>query len=553
MNLDGRSARVKIAVPLFYLLVSILYTYPLFFLGPFRIYGLDSDIEFSLHRFWCLFQNHDWLFLNRHWDQLNAPWGWDTQFPPQRFFDCMGGFLAKNLSPITSSNWMIAYTFPLSGWFFYLLAYEMTGSVGGSLLGGFLYMFSPWHFSKAGAYIEMAAIQWVPLYGLALYRYYKKPGRFTALWAGAAFFILFNFSFVIGFMAGLGSAVLTLFWVRDYYFKRGFKTTTASFWLFIFLHVIAIIPALWDQWVFRDRMTLVDHFTRVPKLIDFNLGTDSWIHFFIPTYYHPLWGAWVHEWMGHLKPYTWYIDDIVNPGYVAWLMALAAIWIIWKDRGITDRKIWFSVIWMGVGAGLMCLNPIFGKIILPWPNLLLYCLFPVFRFYARFGLLVSLCFCLLAALTCSYISPASLWKRCALLAVLFAAAGFELYCPTSSRIYDVSKIPPEYEWLKNQPGHFIIAEYPISTQKYEFEPFYLLWQTYHGKRLFNLDFPYKNPQSVESRLRRNMRDFTSPLTVRLLQDFGIRYILAHKAYFLVDQQPDRILSCNSPNFIFPAI
>lgn len=429
----------------------------------------------------------------------------------------------------------------------------MTGSVGGSLLGGFLYMFSPWHFSKAGAYPEMAAIQWVPLYGLALYLFFKKPVITTAFWAGLAYIALFNFSFVIGFMAGLGSAFLTLFWLREKYYKKEIKKiSSAVLAFFIATHVIAIIPAIWDQWIFRDRMNIMDMFTRAPKWIYFNLGTDRWFHFFIPTYYHPLWGARVHEWMGRLKPYTWFIDDIVNPGYVAWLLALLAFWAIWKNRALRDRKVWIAVAWLGAGSGLLCLNPIFGKIIVPWPNLLFYCLFPTFRFYARFGLLVSLSFCLLSAFAYSYYSPSIHWKRWALLALLLTAGGFELYCPTSSRIYDVRKIPPEYVWLKNQLGNFIVAEYPIDAQRYEFEPFYLLWQTYHGKRLFNLDFQKENQDSVEARLRRKMSDFTSPWTVRLLQNLGIRYILAHKVYYLVDQQPDRDPAPQLALFHFPS-
>jgi len=553
MNPKAQPGWIKIAIPTFFLLISVLYTYPLVFLGPLQLYGLDGDIDTGLHRLWCLYQNRDWFFLIRHWDQLNAPWGWNNQWPPQRFFDCVGGLLSGWLGPVLASNWLVAAAFPLSGWFFFLLAFELTGSIGGSLLGGFLFMFSPWHFSKACIYPEMAAIQWVPLYGLALVRFYRKPGITTAIWAGMAFFLLFNYSFVIGFMAGFGSALMFLFWARAYYLKsEERKTNFTPLGVFILFHVLSVLPALWDQWVYRDRMNLGDQFTRFPQWTDFIQGTERWYYFFLPTYYHPLWGDKVNAWMLSLKPPTCINDDVVNPGYVAWLMALIGVWMIWKNRELLDRKVWIAIVGLGVVSGLLCLNPAFGKVIIPWLNVPLYCLFPTFRVYARFGLLVSLSFCLLSALAFSRFSSRTPWKGPALLVILFLLAGFELYCPTSHRIYDMRKVPPEYIWLKDQPGNFIAAEYPICLPRFEYEPLYLLWQTYHGKRLFNLDFPRKDPESVESRLRQKMSDFTSPLTVRLLRDFGIRYILAHKINYLLDQHPERDPAPQLALFHFPA-
>src|SRR5581483_6643540 len=123
--------RQSLGAAFFFLLISILFTYPLFFLGPHRIYGLQEDITRYLHLFWCIQQNEDWFFQHRHYPQLNAPWGWDVQNTAQRFYWWLGAAYSDWVSPWTFNNWVIALSFPLSGYFFFRLAFELTGSFWG--------------------------------------------------------------------------------------------------------------------------------------------------------------------------------------------------------------------------------------------------------------------------------------------------------------------------------------------------------------------------------------------------------------------------------------
>ncbi len=540
---------------LFFLLVPVLFTYPLFFLGPHRIYGLQEDITRYLHLFWCIQKNGDWLFQHRHYPQLNAPWGWEVQNTAQRFFWWLGAAYSEWVSPWTFNNWVIALSFPLSGYFFFRLAFELTGSFWGSLLGGFLFMFSPWHFAKAEAYPEMASIEWVPLYGWAFLKFLKSPSFRTGIVAGLVFVAAFNFSYVLGAMMGLVSLAILLGWFFFHRLKNRpwSDLPGGALAVFALIHGVAFFGLVWDHFsgIQSGTFTALNAFHRTAGWKDLALGTVGLEHFFLPTYYHPLWGGAVGKIMEGLKPGSWLVEDVVNPGFVCWGLALAAMVQLFRGKFLWEKKLGWTLVALGGMSAWLCLNPQWGKTLLPFPNVLLYNFFPAFRFYERFGVFVSFAFCLLAVM--GFAGLAGAWKgraQAILMTGLMVLAGFELYCPTQDRILDISKVPPEYTWLQEQPGDPIAAEYPMMTRFWKYEPRYLLWQIYHGKRLFNLEYQNLGQKPEEVALRDDLADFTSPKTVQKLQRFGVRYIVAHKIYYLVDQDPSRDPAPLLPRFRF---
>lgn len=549
--------REELAALFFFLLAPVLFTYPLFFLGPGQVYGLQEDVVRYLHLFWSFQKNEDWLFLDRHYPQLNAPFGWDVQTTAQRLFWLPGAIFSKWVNPWNYTNWVIALSFPLSGWFFFRLAFQLTGSFSGSLLGGFLFMFSPCHFSKAEDYPEMASIEWVPIYGLAFLRFLRTPTIRNAVMAGIVFVLVFNFSYILGSMMAVMIAFLLTGWLIQQRLEKGHWMSLpggpAS--IFCFAHLLAFSGVFWDSFTVTNRETMnwTNSFHRPVTLSNLIVGTVSPWHFFLPTYYHPLWGDLVRRIMDRLKPGTWFFDDVVNPGFVCWGLVFIAVWRLFSERKWKDKEFQWAVLAMSLFSVWLCLRPFWGKTLLPFPNVLIYSLFPSFRYFERFGVFVSFGFSLLAVW--GFQELTSRWKgraRRILLVGLMGLAAFELYCPTSARLLDVSKVPPEYGWLQKQPGDFIVAEYPLVTRNFHYELRYCMGQMYHGKRLFNLEYQELGVKKETIEFRKTLADFTNPRTVRLLRGFGVRYIVAHKVYYLVDEDPGRDPAPLLPKFQFPA-
>lgn len=522
---------------LFFIGISAIYTYPLFFLPAGWVYGTHEDISRSFHLYWCLQQNGDWLFLNRHWPQLNAPFGWNVPNTPQYLLWWTGAAWSAWFGPLTPTNFLVALSFPLSGFFAFLLARDLTGSTGGSILAGFLFAFSPWHFSKAEVYPAITSIQWIPLYGWSLLAYFRSPGWIRAFVAGAAFALVLNFSLVNAYVAGWGA--LMLCGVLFLFGAAGTLHVSCALGNALRLglgHLPAFSGLIFTMALRPLPTTGVELLWRKPDPVALGLGSVGPLHFLLPTYWHPVWGERVKALYERLKPATWFVEDVVNPGYVAWGMAIVALGYMLGRRGKGDTRFWWGLtVWCFLSA-LFCLDPRVAGGTGLLPSAWMYPIYPAFRNFSRFALLLSLGISLMAAegfrrMTASLGTR----RRAIVLVLLLLVAGFELYCPTTPRIYDASSVPAEIAWLARQQDDGIVAEYPMVPVRYRYEPLYLTWQVLHGHRLVNRDYSWIG----EDRLHRQLGNPADPAVARRLQGMGVRYMVVHEYLALRDQDPGR--------------
>jgi hypothetical protein len=89
-----------------------------------------------------------------------------------------GAVLAYNLALMS--------TFPLAGWFLYLLARDVSGSRLGAFAGGAAYAFSTFHLSSH-IHLNVASLQWMPLVLFAVRRHLVGGDLRFAVLAGLAF------------------------------------------------------------------------------------------------------------------------------------------------------------------------------------------------------------------------------------------------------------------------------------------------------------------------------------------------------------------------------
>ena len=107
----------------------------------------------------------------------------------------------------------------------------------------------------------------------------------------------------------------------------------------------------------------------------------------------------------------------------------------------------------------------FGPIKIYMPSFFMYKILPMFRAYCRFGIVVMLAVAVLAGYGLKFILERFKTQK-AKIAITCLFAGlvlFEFWNWPPYKVIDVSKVPPVYYWLKEQPGDFVIAEYPLDA------------------------------------------------------------------------------------------
>lgn len=111
---------------------------------------------------------------------------------------------------------------------------------------------------------------------------------------------------------------------------------------------------------------------------------------------------------------------------------------------------------------------------------------------------------------------------------LVLAMIFIEYAVPLNFVTNVSSIPPEYQWLAKQPGNFIIAEYPMIPEIYSANPFnvsdpyYIFYQQFHEKRLFNGAW-----NGIGKTVEQYVSNLSNPQTPSILAWYNVSLVIVH--------------------------
>ncbi len=103
----------------------------------------------------------------------------------------MGIFLLKFLTMVETYNFVVIFSFVVAGVTGFWLAYYFTRSYWGSIIAGFIFTFSNYHFAHAEGHLNLVALEWIPLFVLCWYIFIARPGIFLALASGILLFLVF--------------------------------------------------------------------------------------------------------------------------------------------------------------------------------------------------------------------------------------------------------------------------------------------------------------------------------------------------------------------------
>ena len=322
--------------------------------------------------------------------------------------DLTGAAIARTTGAVAAYNWLVLLSFPLSAAAAFLLARHLRLPPAGALFAALLFAFSPFHVAHAAYHPHIAQAQWLPLYLLALWRCMDEAtwGRAVCLAAAAVAVTLSNF------YGGLIAAVITPIAAGAYWCERARFAPRAARALAVTAGTLAGVALAGLAFVWWNAPGVLNNGAALafPREDLFHYSARWW-SYLVPPVAHPL--------LGRLARRVWLASQ-VNVGLLeqqvslGWsVIALSAI-ALYASANTQVRRYTRNSVGPGLSAGpvapmlafialvaLVCsLSPertLFGAT-LARPSAVLYVMVPMFRSYARFGVIVQLMAALLAGI-----------------------------------------------------------------------------------------------------------------------------------------------------------
>ncbi len=398
--------------------------------------------------------------VGRHHDPFTAMSHFDGPIAPRIYWqpvtDVPGALLARAWGPVAAYNWLVLLTFPLSAAAAYLLARHLGLSAAAAGIAAIVVAFSPFHLAQSAYHPHVAQTQWIPLYLFALWRCLEKAdatsiGILVASIGGVA---------LSNFYGGLIALAVTPVAVSAYWM---FKTRTRPGGSRACAITVATLAAaalgaiayaaIFARPVLENRSAFAFPRSEIARY------SAHWWSYLVPPVAHPLLGEFAERVWHGADVHRTLLEQQVTLGSGLILLSLVAIGA-WIARNRHPRSIVTVPILLAVGivAFVCSVSP---------P--ILYSMLPMFRSYARFGVVVHLMIALLAG-----IGAERLWasgRRAAKVACVgllaLAAAEYAVWPPALSR--DVLPTTA-HRWVARQAGDLHALDCAKSTAESQSVP-----------------------------------------------------------------------------------
>jgi len=180
-------------------LVAVLYAVSFFALTwpsifRFRTHWFADDVD-GLQNVWNLWWvQRAVVVLHQspwHTSDLHVPYGTSLLAHTLNPFN---GFvaiaLAPFMSPVAVYNTLVTFGFVAGGVTAYLLAYHLIRSHWPSVLAGFIFTFSNFHFAHAEGHLQLVSLEWIPLFVLLWLKLVAEPTIARGVGAAVVLFLV---------------------------------------------------------------------------------------------------------------------------------------------------------------------------------------------------------------------------------------------------------------------------------------------------------------------------------------------------------------------------
>jgi hypothetical protein len=380
----------------------------------------------------------------------------------QPITDAAGALLAHAAGPVAAYNWLVLLTFPLSAAAAYVLGRQIGLLPASAALVALAFAFSPFHLAHAAYHPHIAQTQWVPLYFLALWRCLDRatPAAIAVLGLSAAAVTLSNF------YGGLMAAVITPAAVAAYWWFISRREPRSSRDLAVTVGSLAAFAAAGAAYAwFAAQAVVVNSAAFAYPRADLFRYAAKWWSYLVPPLAHPLLGSSVMRAWDAAGVREGLLEQQVSLGWGVVALALIALFAWLKgDRDLKPLAV-VPVLAAVAGLALLCsLSPerTIAGFTFTRPSALLYSVVPVFRSYARFGVVVQLMAVLLAGIGAERLwrsGPRAARMACALLVVLSAAE----YAVRPSAMWRDALPTGAHRWVARQDRDLRVLDCAVLT------------------------------------------------------------------------------------------
>ena len=540
----------NIFIASFFIALTFIFTHPLILKIRSVIPGAyTTDESFAwLAYFWWLKYAVTHHLAATYNSIIAVPFGIDMSkqiFHPGWNFLCV--WLSVLTDNVVSFNIQILLSFILSGITMFYLVFALTKDKFSSLFAGIIYAFCPYHFARAWQHLSLTNIQWMPLYILTLIKLQEHPKYKNFFLSIGAIFLVISFEFHYTYFMYITSVLFLIYCVIFY------KKVDARYWRFLkltlFIMTAGVVlvmstaagPSI-KKVIFKKETIRPLAWNLVRPLDDLFFQSARPLSYFLPATAHPLFGGFTEQFIGSslyggsLTEHTLYL------GWVPMILAFVAFRAFGRnrkaqggssksgDRSLARENFYIGFfIFLAIGAWLFSQPPWWnvGPFKIYMPSFFMYRIFPMFRAYCRFGIVLMLAVAVLAGFGLKYILERFKSRRSkAAIAILFCGAVlFEFWNWPPYKVIDVSSFPAVYSWLKEQPADTVAAEYPLDADSPN--EMYKFYQTKHGKKIIN----GTNPGTYAHEVAQEIKDLSKSDTAGILKWMGVKYVIVHRAEF----------------------
>lgn len=421
--------------------------------------------------------------------------------------DITGALIARVSGAVAAYNWLVLLSFPLSAAAAYVLARHLALSRAGAAVAAMAYAFSPFHLAHAAYHPHIAQTQWIPLYLFALWRCLDAPSPAAVAFLGVAALTVT----LSNFYGGLIAAAITPVSVAAYWLAtrrahpqsmRRLSLTVGS------LGLIAACGIAYASYVARDVVVARTAFA-FPRA-DLVLHSATWWGYLVPPVEHPLLGAAAHRMWQSVGVREGLLEQQVSLGWgiVALGLIACATWLVPGKavRPLASLARVPVLVTVALAALVCSLSPEWtvGAFTVVRPSGLLYEVVPMFRSYARFGVVVQLMAALLAGIGVDHLRRAGT-RRAQLAGLALVALAVGEYAVWPPALWRDVLPTAAHRWVMGQPGRVQALDCAPLTQESQS----VQWLTGHRVTL----------------LSASMSDCTEPNLSRKLAATGYTHLL----------------------------
>lgn len=538
----------KIFVLIIFVVLAVYATFPLALHVNTNIAAaFDTAEPFSILGgfWWVKFSSlHGLDFRSRNF--IATPFGvpfsrGQSDYP---LWDAINKFVSMRFNEVFTYNINMLLSFILAGLFAYLLVAYLTKSRVCAIFSGVIYALCPYHFARAWQHLGLAHIEFFPLYILGLVKLRDNPCFKNILLASLGLFLIFSFDFYYAYFSVIIAATFILFLLFGWFRKQEdeklfsssvFKTIGAlgiSSAICILLLLPVIIPLVKDALKPAETEVFTAFTIYHRPFEDLFRQSAKFLSYFLPAASHPFFGRFTERFVGAFLYGESITEHTLYLGWVALFLAFVAFRHRKKSAGKESFYISFFV-FLAISAWLFSQPPWWdmGPFKIYLPSFFMYKILPMFRAYCRFGVVVMLAVAVLAGfgLKCLLERPKTKKARVLFLFLIFSLVLFDFSNWPPYKVMDVSEAPAVYAWLKDEPGDFAIAEYPLDANTpYEM---YMFYQTKHEKRMINCTIPGTLPNKISQTITKLSLSYSTGV----LKWLGVKYALVHHDRYLENE------------------